>query len=89
MLDGVRQRAEPWETNAPAIARPVGPGEETFLGYHSCMAHTYCCALFHCVFSTKERRGIITAEIQPRLWVYIGGVARKREMKALGVGGTD
>ncbi len=53
------------------------------------MSHTYCCALFHCVFSTKERRRIITAEIQPRLWPYIGGVARKREIKALGVGGTD
>jgi REP element-mobilizing transposase RayT len=53
------------------------------------MSHTYCCALFHCVFSTKERRKIITAEIQLRLWAYIGGVARKREMTALGVGGTD
>jgi REP element-mobilizing transposase RayT len=53
------------------------------------MSHTYCCALFHCVFSTKERRRIITAEIQPRLWAYIGGVARKREMTALGVGGTN
>ena len=53
------------------------------------MSHTYCCALFHCVFSTKERRGSITAEIQPQLWAYMGGVARKREMKALGIGGTD
>ena len=53
------------------------------------MSHTYCCALFHCVFSTKERRKIITAEIQPRLWSYMGGIARKRKMKALGVGGTD
>ena len=52
------------------------------------MSHTYCCALFHCVFSTKERSRIIEAEIQPRLWAYMGGVARKREMKALGVGGT-
>jgi REP element-mobilizing transposase RayT len=53
------------------------------------MSHTYCCALFHCVFSTKERHKTITGEIQPRLWAYMGGIARKREMKALGVGGTD
>ena len=53
------------------------------------MSHTYCCALFHCVFSTKERHKTITPAIQPRLWAYIGGVARKREMAALGVGGTD
>lgn len=53
------------------------------------MSHTYCCVLFHCVFSNKERRKIISPEIQPRLWAYVGGVARRREMKALGVGGTD
>jgi putative transposase len=53
------------------------------------MSHTYCCSLFHCVFSTKERRKVISAEIQPRLWAYMGGIAREHEMKALGVGGTD
>ena len=53
------------------------------------MSHTYCCALFHCVFSTKERHRIIAVELQPRLWAYMGGVARKREMKALGIGGTE
>jgi len=57
--------------------------------YDSGMSHTYTCALFHCVFSTKERSKLISPEIQPRLWAYIGGVARKREMKALRVGGTD
>ena len=53
------------------------------------MSHTYSCALFHCVFSTKERRKIIPPDIQPRLWAYMGGVARKREMTALSIGGTD
>ena len=53
------------------------------------MAHTYCSALFHCVFSTKERRRIIAPEIQDRLWAYIGGIAREHGMKALAVGGTD
>ncbi len=45
--------------------------------------------MFHCVFSTKERRKTITPEIQPRLWAYMGGVAREHEMKALAVGGTE
>jgi REP element-mobilizing transposase RayT len=53
------------------------------------MSHTYCCALFHCVFSTKERRKSIIAEIQPQLWAYRGGIARERQMKALGVGGME
>ena len=53
------------------------------------MSHTYCCALFHCVFSTRERRKSIVPEIQPRIWAYIGGLAREHGMKALGVGGMD
>jgi REP element-mobilizing transposase RayT len=53
------------------------------------MAHTYCSSLFHCVFSTKERRKIIAPELQARLWAYMGGIAREHEMKALAVGGMD
>ena len=53
------------------------------------MSHTYCSALYHCVFSTKERRKSIAPDIQPRLWAYMGGIARERDMKALAIGGTD
>jgi REP element-mobilizing transposase RayT len=53
------------------------------------MAHTFCCSLFHCVFSTKDRRKIIAPDVQSRLWPYMGGIAREHKMKALAVGGTD
>lgn len=53
------------------------------------MSHTYCSSLYHCVFSTKERRRSISPEIQERLWPYIGGIARKHDMRALCVGGSD
>jgi len=53
------------------------------------MSHTYCSSLFHCVFSTKERRNTNAPEIRARLWAYIGGIAREHEMKALAVGGTE
>jgi REP element-mobilizing transposase RayT len=53
------------------------------------MSHTYCCSLFHCVFSTKERRKTIVPEIQARLWAYMGGIAREHQMKALGIGGME
>jgi putative transposase len=43
--------------------------------------------LFHCVFSTKNRLPSIPSEIKPRLWSYIGGIARTNNMKALAVGG--
>src|SRR5262249_44589672 len=41
----------------------------------------------HCVFSTKERRALLSEEMQPRLWAYIGGIARANHFKALAVGG--
>jgi REP element-mobilizing transposase RayT len=53
------------------------------------MSHTYCSLLFHCVFSTKERRKRIVPEIQPRLWAYMGGVAREHQMTALSIGGIE
>lgn len=53
------------------------------------MGHTYTSTLMHCVFSTKDRRNLIPEEIQPKLWAYIGGIARQRGIKALAVGGTE
>jgi putative transposase len=52
------------------------------------MPHSYSSSLFHIVFSTKERRNLITSELQPRLWSYLGGIARENDMKALAVGGV-
>jgi len=37
------------------------------------MAHTYVSALVHVVFSTKGRRKTISAQLQPKLWAYLGG----------------
>lgn len=53
------------------------------------MGHSYCSSLYHCVFSTKERRKIITPEVQDRLWAYMGGIAREHGMTALAVGGME
>jgi len=53
------------------------------------MSHTYVSDLVHCVFSTKLRHNLITSEIQPDLWAFLGGIARKNAFKALTVGGTE
>lgn len=53
------------------------------------MAHTYVSELIHCVFSTKLRRNLISAEVQPQLWSFLGGIARKNGFKALKAGGTE
>ncbi len=53
------------------------------------MPHTYCSSLYHCVFSTKQRRKIIPPDVQARLWAYMGGIARGLHMKAIAIGGMD
>jgi putative transposase len=52
------------------------------------MSHSFVSNLMHCTFSTKERYPWIEAELELRLWPYIGGIARKNRMKALAIGGT-
>lgn len=51
--------------------------------------HSFTSCHLHCVFSTKERRKLITPELQQRLWPYIGGIARENQMKAIAVGGVE
>ena len=53
------------------------------------MPHTYINCLAHYVFSTKGRANLIPREVLPRLWAYLGGIARENAMKALAVGGTQ
>ena len=48
--------------------------------------HSFVSCLIHCVWATKERRPFLTANLQERLWPYLGGIARENGMKALGVG---
>jgi len=53
------------------------------------MGHSFSSILFHCVFSTKERQPSIGADLRPRLWPFLGGIARENDMKALTVGGVE
>jgi REP element-mobilizing transposase RayT len=43
----------------------------------------------HIVFSTKGRANLIFADMQERLWAFVGGIARQNEMTANVIGGTD
>lgn len=52
------------------------------------MPHSYVSNLMHCIFSTKDRMPLIDAELESRLWPYMGGIARRHKMRALAIGGT-
>lgn len=43
----------------------------------------------HCIFSTKDRRPIITNALHERLFPYLGGIARANKMILLAVGGIE
>lgn len=51
--------------------------------------HTFTSCYLHCVWSTKERRRLITPELQLRLWPYLGGIARANKMTAIEIGGME
>lgn len=53
------------------------------------MASTYTALFYHIVFSTKNRAPLINPEIEERVWLYIGGIARRHNMTAIQVGGIE
>lgn len=50
---------------------------------------SYVSSYHHCVFSTKDRRPLITPKLQERLWPYLGGIAREHEITAIEIGGVE
>ena len=53
------------------------------------MSDSYTNLLYHIVFSTKNRRPIITPECEPRLYDYIGGTIRSSGGICLESNGTQ
>jgi putative transposase len=53
------------------------------------MSHTHAANFVHCVFSTKERRHLIAAELQEGLYAYLRGIADNLDFKILAAGGTS
>jgi putative transposase len=53
------------------------------------MSDSYTNLLYHLVFSTKERRPLITPECEPRLYEYIGGTIRGLDGISLELNGTE
>ena len=49
---------------------------------------SYVSSYYHCVFSTKERRPLISPALRERLWPFLGGIARQNNMKAIEICGV-
>jgi len=53
------------------------------------MSQSFTNLLYHIIFSTKDRRPIITIDNQPRLYEYIGGILRGMGGISLGINGAE
>ena len=53
------------------------------------MAQTLVNILVHVIFSTKERRHLIKAQVQPVLYAYMAGMLRNLDSPCLALGGTS
>ena len=53
------------------------------------MAHSFTCTFMHIIFSTKERRPLLTPDIRLRLFDYMGGTIRGLKGTSLLVNGVD
>jgi REP element-mobilizing transposase RayT len=52
------------------------------------MAQTLVSLNPHVIFSTKNREPLITPEIEPELFAYVGGILKNHESRLLDAGGT-
>lgn len=51
------------------------------------MPHSYAQNLIHLVFSTKDRRDLIPAPLQPQLWKYVAGIGLNQKLYPKAIGG--
>jgi putative transposase len=52
------------------------------------MAHTYTSNFVHCIFSTKDRRPLISPDRIEGIYAYLGGIARGEGFTLVAAGGT-
>ena len=52
------------------------------------MGQSFTSLTVHVIFGSKDRRPLITPEIAPRLYDYVGGIVRNHNGQLLAAGGT-
>ena len=52
------------------------------------MAQTLVSLMVHVIFSTKNREPLITPDIEPELFAYMGGILKNHESRLLDAGGA-
>ncbi len=60
-----------------------------FLRVSIIMAHSCVEIYVHLIFSTKRRRPLISNDMEKRLYGYLSGIAKKRNIPILSINGTN
>ena len=53
------------------------------------MTHSYRVHFFHLIWSTKERRSLISPDLQKRLYPYLGSILKEHGGSLLEIGGMS
>ncbi|MCI0445388.1 IS200/IS605 family transposase [bacterium] len=53
------------------------------------MSHSFSNLLTHIIFSTKGRRNLLSSDLRPRLFQYMGGIIREIKCKPIIIGGVE
>ena len=53
------------------------------------MSQSFTNLLYHIIFSTKDRRPLITSAYEPRLYEYVGGIIKGTGGISLGISGAE
>ena len=53
------------------------------------MPQSFAQIIVHLVFSTKDRRGLISEEIAPKLHAYLAGILKEEGCQAIAIGGME
>ncbi|MCI0447039.1 IS200/IS605 family transposase [bacterium] len=53
------------------------------------MSHSFSNLLTHIIFSTKGRRKLLSSDLRPRLFPYMGGIIREIRCKPIIIGGVE
>jgi len=53
------------------------------------MPNTYTSLIYHIVFGTKDQARLITAEVAPNLYAYMGGIISHLDGRSILIGGVE
>src|SRR5688500_357143 len=90
LSEPLRARTSPKGTkfNSVGWTPAISAADRSVAESDTLMAQTHVSLYVHVVFSTKNRVGLITLEIESELFAYMGGIVRNYACRLIAANGT-